>query len=166
MGQSVKKTKSEVQLQRLKNVIVSMLQANENLMTFHKSITTDPKAIKVYNKSIKESRKAMVVISQVKHIDILTSLYNALISGKESYFAIFGSVILAKNKVVYWDKTEKGYKEFLKLEAEAKAKSKQEYEEKLKQQELVNKAKAEGKKVEFSYENGKLKPLIVEDKPN
>ena len=166
MGQRVKQSKADVQKQRLKNAIISVLQANESIMTFHKTLVSDEKSLKIINKSIKQSRKAMLIINQVKHIEILQSLYNALLSGKENYFALFGSVILAKNNVIRWDTTEKGFNEFLKLEAEAKAKSKKEYEEKLKEQELIKKAKEEGKKVEYAYVDGKMKPYIVEDKPN
>lgn len=166
MGHKNTKTKADVQKERLKALLISILQANEKIMVFHKTLTEDKKAIQVINKSIKQSRKAIEIISQVKHIEILNSLYNALVSGKENYFALFGSVILAKNNVVKWDTTEKGFQEFLRLEAEAKAKSKKEYEEKLKQQEMIKKAKEEGKKIEYAYKDGKLQPLIVEDKPN
>lgn len=161
-----KRTKEEIQKERLKKVIISILSACENIMVFHKTLTNDKESLKIINKTIKRSRKATEIISQVKHIEILQSLYNTLVSGKENYFAVFGTLILAKNNVRRWDTTEKGFQEFVKLEAEAKARSKKEYEEKLKQQEIVRKAKEEGKKVEYSYENGKIKPIIIEDKPN
>lgn len=165
MGQQIK-DKSNVQKRALKKIFLDILKSNEDIMCFHRTLTKDEKSRKVIDKSIKQTRKAMKIIEQVEHIEILNSLYNALISGKENYFVLFGTLITSKNNVVKWDKTEKGFKEFLRLEAEAKAATKKEYEDKLKQQEILEQAKKDGKKIEYAYEDGKLKPLIVEDKPN
>lgn len=143
-----------------------MLQMNHDIMNFHKTLTNDEKALKIINKSIKTTKRAMEIVGQVKHIEILQSLYNTLLSGKENYFVILPTLLTNKNQVIRWDTTEKGFNEFLELERNAKEKSKQEHEEYVKQQEIIKKAKEDGKKVEFAYENGKLKPIIVEEKTN
>ena len=166
MGQRVKKTKLDVQKERLIQIIKDLLQTNVDLMAFHKTLTNDANALKIINKSIKMTKRAIEIIGQVKHIEILQSLYNTLLSGKENYFVLVGTLITSKNKVYYWDNSEKGFKEFLELENEAKAKSKEEFEERKKQQEIIEKAKRENKKIEFALENGKIKPIIVGDMAN
>lgn len=166
MGLKVKKTKKDVQMDRLKETLVNILVANKSLMRFHKTLTNDEKALKVINKSIKQTDRAIEIIWSVKHIEILESLYNTLLSGKENYFVLFATLITRKNTIIKWDKTDKGFQEFLKLEEQAKAKSKEEYEKRLKQQEIIKKAQEDGKKIEMVYVNGKLEPHIVEEKAN
>jgi len=166
MGQRLKRTKLDVQKERLKQVLKDLLQTNIDLMAFHKTLTNDTNALKTINKSIKMANRAMEIVSQVKHIEILQSLYNTFLSGKENFFVLISATISNKNKVSYWDNSEKGFEEFRKLENEAMAKTKAEYEERKKNQEIIEKAKRENKKIEFALENGKIKPIIVGDMAN
>ena len=166
MGQSKKYDKLSVQKARLKSVFISMLETNSAIMRFQLTLTDDKNDIKGIKKFIKNSQKAIEIISGVNHYEILVSLYNTFISGKETYFCALEKTINRKDTIVKWDRTKKGFDLFLKLESDAKAKSKEEYEKKLKQQEMIRKAKEEGKKVEMVFVDGKLQPHIVEEKPS
>ena len=68
-------------------------------------------------------------------------------------------------KIKHWD-TEKGFKDFIKAQEKAFEQCDKELEEKKKEREFVEKAKAEGKNVELMYHKGKIKPVVVEEKPN
>lgn len=166
MGQSKKYDKLSVQKARLKSVFISMLETNSAIMRFQLTLTDDPTEQKGLKKFIKDSQKAIQIISGVNHYEILVSLYNTFINGKETYFCTLEKTINRKDTIVKWDRTKKGFELFLQLESEAKAKSQEEYEKKLKQQEMIRKAKEEGKKVEMVFVNGKLQPHIVEEKPS
>ena len=160
------KDKSIVQKERLKEVIIGLLNANIEIMKFHKTLTNEEKSVRTLNRSIRQSNKAIGIVREVEHIEILQALFNSFVAGKENYFVMLGSTICSKNNVIRWDKSEKGFQEFVRLENEAHAKTKQEYEERLKQQEIIKKAKEDGKKIEFAYKNGKLEPIIVSEKTN
>lgn len=166
MGHKEKPTKVEVQKARLKNVFINLLETEISLMLLHKTLTSDEKALKIVAHKIQQAKKSIRIINEIQHIEILQSLYNSFLGGKEVFFAYIPATLLANNNVKRWDTSEKGFQEFLKLDAEAKAKSKQEYEERLKQQELLKKAQEQGKKVEYVMKDGKMQPFIVEDKPN
>ena len=166
MGHKDKPTKLEVQKQRLKRVFNCMLDSEIAIMDFQLTLATEDEHIKGIKKVIKDSEKAKNIVTNITHYEILVSLYNAFINGKESFYVMLSSTINSKNKVIYWDRTKKGFQEFIRLEQEAKAQSQKDYEEKLEQQKIIQKAKEEGKKIEMVFENGKLKPIIVEDKTN
>lgn len=166
MGHKKDINKLEVQKEKLKSVFFSMLDCEIAIMKFQLTLANEEKHIKGIKKVIKDSEKAKTIISGLVHYEILVSLYNAFINGKESFFVMLSSTINSKNKVNYWDKTKKGFQEFIILEEQAKAQTQKELDERLKQQEIIKKAKEEGKKIEMVFENGKLKPIIVEDKPN
>lgn len=166
MGHKVKKDMLDVQKGRLKNVFIEMLHTNIAIMRFQLTLTNEPNEIKGLKKFIKESEKAIEIITSVQHYEILVSLYNAFVNGKETYFATLCKTINDKNTIKKWDRTEKGFKLFQDLENQAKAKSKEEYEKKLKQQEMIKQAKEQGKKIEMVYVDGKLQPRIVEEKTN
>ena len=158
--------KVDVQKARLKNIFLDMLKTNMSIMEFQLTLTDDLKDKKGLKGFIKETYKAMEIVTSITHYEILVSLYNTFLNGKETYFHTLCKTINNKNTIVKWDRTEKGFKLFQKLESDAKAKSKEEYEKKLKEQEMINKAKAEGKKVEMVFVDGKLQPRIVEEKPS
>lgn len=143
-----------------------MLDSEIAIMDFQLTLATEDEHIKGIKKVIKDSEKAKNIVTNITHYEILVSLYNAFINGKESFYVMLSSTINSKNKVIYWDRTKKGFQEFIRLEQEAKAQSQKDYEEKLEQQKIIQKAKEEGKKIEMVFENGKLKPIIVEDKTN
>lgn len=166
MGQRVKKDKVNVQKERLKVIFNNMLETNIAIMNFQLTLAEKPEEIKGLKKFIRESEKAKEIINSIVHYEILVSLYNSFVNGKETYFATLCKVINRNDTIKKWDRTEKGFKLFLKLESAAKLQAKTEYEKQKEQQEILKKAKEEGKKVEFTYENGKLKPIIVGEKAN
>ena len=146
-----------------------MLLATEiNIMDFQLTLTDDPKTKQAIKKVIRDSQKAQEIVMKITHYEILVSLYNAFVNGKESFYVMFSATINAKNKVTYWDRTKKGFQEFIKLEQEAKAQSQKDYEEKLKQQEIIKKAQEEGKKIEYMVDpvTKQLKPIIYEKGDN
>lgn len=158
--------KLEVQKNRLKKLFADILNVNIDIMCFQLTLTDKEEDIKGLKKLIRESEKAIEIINSIVHYEILVSLYNTFINGKETYFVSLVKTVNRKDTIVKWDRTKKGFDLFLKLESEARAKSKEEYEKKLAQQELIKKAKEEGKKVEMVYIDGKLQPHIVEENPN
>lgn len=162
----VTKNKLDVQKEKLKSVFLNMLNTNIAIMNFQISIANNQNDIKGLKRFIKDSEKAIEIVTSITHYEILISLYNTFVNGKETYFVALCKTVNNKNTIIKWDRTKKGFDLFLKLESEAKAKSKAEYEQKLKQQEMIKKAKEEGKKVEMVFIDGKLQPRIVEEKAN
>lgn len=157
------KSKAQNQINTLKRIFVKMLETSIEIMNFQLTLTDKPEEKKGLKSFIKEEQKAIVLINSVKHYEILVSLYNSYINGKESYFVSLCRIINNKDTIRVWDKDEKGFQKFIDLENEARAKTKEEYEKKLAEQERIKQAKAEGKKVEMVLENGKLTPRIVEE---
>lgn len=147
--------------QQLISIIRHVLETNIEIMTYYKFMAADDKSRRVCSKSIRQSRNAIKKLYHVKHIEILVSLYNTIVGGKEIIFVSGGSLICSK-QFDRWDKTEKGFKEFLALEEESKKIQKEQMEQQRQTQEMVKKAKEEGKEVEMLYDNGKLKPIIKE----
>ena len=166
MGHNDKTSKLDVQKQRLKTIFTDMLLTNIAIMEFQLTLTDKEEDKKGLKRFIKESKKAIVIINSVVHYEILVSLYNTFLNGKEVYFTSLCKIINNKTTIVKWDRTEKGFKLFLELENQAKAKSQEEYNKRLEQQEMIKKAKEEGKKVEMVLIDGKLQPRIVEEKTN
>ena len=166
MGQKKKLNKLDVQKQRLKRVFTSLLDSEIAIMNFQLTLATEKEHIKGIKNVMKASEKAKNIINGIVHYEILVSLYNSFVSGKESFYVIISSTINSKNKVTYWDRTKKGFQEFVALEQEARAQSQKDYEERLEQQKMIQKAQAEGKKVEMIFQDGKLKPIIVGEKTN
>lgn len=166
MGQRVKKSKIDVQRALLKDIFVSMLTTNIEIMRFQITLTKDKDDIKGLKKFIRDSQKAIEIVNGVVHYEILVSLYNTFLNGKETYFVSLSKTISNKATIRKWDKSERGFKLFLELENQAKAKTQEEYNKKVAQQEMIRRAKEEGKKVEMVYVDGKLQPRIVEEKIN
>lgn len=162
MDKSKKQSKCDIQKEYLKKIFRSMLETNKTIMQLQMTLTEKEEEKKGLKKFVKETEKAVEIINSICHYEILVSLYNSFINGKETYFVTLCKTINNKKTIVHWDRTEKGFKEFIKLEEEAKAKTKAEYEEKIKEREMIEKAKQEGKKIEMVYIDGKLKPQIVD----
>ena len=156
--------KENTKKQYLIKIISRLLEANIDLMSYYKALASDDESKKTCAKSIRKSRLALEKIKKVNHIEILQSLYNTLISGKENIFVLAGSLICSK-QFYYWDNTKNGFKEFMELENKAKEEQKTKLEEQRKERESIAKAKAEGKKVEMVYDpkTKKLKPSIIEE---
>lgn len=166
MGHREKTDKLSVQKARLKHVFVRLLETEKAIMCFQLTLATETEHIKGIKKIIKDCDKAIEIINGIVHYEILVSLYNAFVNGKESYYVMISSTINSKKKVVHWDKSKKGFQEFLQLEEQARAQSQKDYEEKLEQQKIIQKAKEEGKKIEMIFQDGKLKPIIVGEEEN
>lgn len=158
--------KVNVQKQKLKSVFNNLLNTTKEILSFQLTLTQKEEEIKGIKKLIKRCDKAKEIIDSVNHIEILVSLYNSFIAHKENYYVLLSSTITSKNTITRWDRTQKGFQEFMKMENEARAKSKEEYERKTKQQEMIRQAQAQGQKVEFAYKDGKLEPTIVSEKAN
>ena len=150
------------QREHLQKIFTKLLESEIEILQFQKSISKSQKDKDGLNKMINHGRKAIKTICDLKHTEILVSLYNSFVNGKEPFFVSLERVINAKI-TQKWDKTDKGFKEFLLAEEEARSKSKKEAEEKVKQKEFIANARENGKKVEMIYKDGKLKPVIVED---
>lgn len=156
-----KKNKNK-QASQLQSVLYSLLYANKEIMKFHLLNCDDPKLKKILRKSIKQSEKAIQIVYTIKHIEILTSLYNTFVYRKENYFVTIGAVIC--KSVDKWDKTEKGFKEFLELEEEAKEMALAQEKITLEKRKKIEDARKEGKKIEMVFKNGHLEPVVVEEK--
>ena len=137
-------------------IMTNILETNIKIMLYYREIASNKESKAICNKSIKESK-----------VEIIRSLFNHLVNGKEQYYVMSGS-LCSYDKIIEWDTTEDGFKEFIKLEDEGVKKSQQEFEEKQKQAEMIKKAQEEGKTVEMIYDNEakKVKPIIVEEKSN
>lgn len=166
MGQHTKTNKLDVQKEHLKHIFVDMIVTNIDIMQFQMTTTTKKEEKQGLKKWIKLSEKAIEIIHSVDHYEILVSLYNSFVNKKELYFLTLVNSVVDKNTITKWDKSEKGFKEFLKKEQQAIAQSKQEAKENQDNIEFIRKAKEQGKKVEMLFKDGKLKPVIVEEKSN
>lgn len=150
------------QREHLQNIFLSLIDSEISILQFQKSIAKEQKDKSGLNKMINKGKKAKNVICDLRHTEILVSLYNSFVNGKEPFFVSLERVLNSKI-TQKWDKTDKGFKEFLLAEEEARAKSKKDAEEKAKQKEFIANARENGKKVEMIYKNGKLTPVIVEN---
>lgn len=164
MGQR-KGTKLNVQKEKMVEIFVKMLETNKAILEFQLTLLTKEEHIKNIKKIIKKTTKAIEIIKGISHYEILVSLYNSFVNKRETYFIALYGTIMSK-KIQHWDKTKKGFKEFLEEEKKAIEQFDNEMEEKRKTQEIIKKAKEEGKKVELMYIDGKIKPVVVNEKPN
>ena len=162
----VKKNKLDIQKERLKKLFVGMMETTIDVLNFQMTLAKEQKDISGIKKLIRTTTKAIDIIKNVQHYEILVSLYNSFVNGKETYFVAMTRTIVSKNTITKWDKSERGFKLFKELEKEAIAKSEKELEEKRKENEMLEQAKKEGKKVELLYKDGKVKRVIVEEKTN
>ena len=165
MGQKTNR-KLQVQNRKLKNMLISMADTNIAIMEFNLTLTKEKKDKEITKKLIKMSRKAKEIIESVQHNEILVDLYNSFVSGNMPLFIAFVRTVTLPKKIKHWDSSEKGYKDFLKAREQAIAKSEEELKQKRKERENIAKARAEGKNVELMYKDGKVKYVIVEEKPN
>lgn len=149
------------------SVLTSILEASISVMNFYKVVALDEKSREICDKSIGNAKNGIEKIKTIKHIEILRSLFNHMVVGKESYFAMCGS-LCSFEKIDFWDNTRKGFIEFKKLEELGKQEELEKQEEIKKNREVIKKAQEEGKNVEMLYdkETKKIKPIIVEEKHN
>ena len=148
----------------LKAIICRMINVAEGIVQFQKENDNDPTHKKTYDKLLRHCNSAFHLVFNCQHIEILASLYNSFVSGKEQYYIVLTESIY-KN-VKKWDTTKKGFEEFLELDRQAREKYQEEVDERIKQQEMIKKAREEGKKIDFVFENGKLIPVVIEENKN
>ena len=166
MGQKARQDKLSVQKGKIKAIFTEMISVNIAVMRFQMTLTDKKEEIKGLKHFIKESEKAQAIINSVNHYEILVSLYNSFVNGKEQYFLSLVRTVNSRQTIIKWDRTKAGWQDFLNKEKLAKAKSEEEQKEMAEKQEIFRKAKEEGKKIEMVYIDGKLQPTIVEEKPN
>lgn len=166
MGLNKYDKKLNVQKEQLKEIMINMCKVNLSIMEFQYSVAKTPKEKRGLNTLIKHSYRAISMIKNVSHYEILISLYNTFVNKKEIYFLSMVKTIINPKTIARWDKSEKGFQEFLKLENNANEMAKQEAKENQEKVEFIKKAKADGKKVEMLFKDGKLKPVIVEETTN
>lgn len=158
-------TNLEKQKDLLKAIFSTLLLTNIHILEFQQTLTNDSKEKEGLKTIINKTWKAIDIVGEIKHYELLVSLYNMYVNKKETYFiSICGSI--TSKQLRKWDKSEKGFKEFLKLEQEAIDDYNKKQEESKQQADFIKKAREEGKKVEMMYKDGKITPVIVEDKPN
>lgn len=156
---------TRMQINQIKEIIISLLKVNLANIEFQKSISKEKEHRKTFTRLIQHTNKSIELVRNIKHLDILTSLYNTFASGKEAFYITLSENVY-KN-VAKWDSSEEGHQEFVKLEQESKAQYEREQKEKKEKQLAIEKAKQEGKKIEWTMnEKGKLEQTIVEEKVN
>ena len=148
-------------------ILTGILTTNISIMYMYKENATDEKSKSICNKSIRQCRKGIKLLPTIQHIEILRSLMEKIVYGKEHYFAVSGA-LCSYDKIITWDTTENGFLEFTKLEEEEKLLRQKQFEEKQKQQEFVKQAQEQGKNVEMIYDKDtkQIKPIIVDEKTN
>ena len=159
----MKHNKLDVQKNTIKCVLNYLICTNIAILEFQLTLTDNKEEIKGLKNLIKKSREAQKIVWKIDHYEILISLYNMYINKKETYFiSLVGSI--TSKEMRRWDKTKVGFKEFLKAEKEAQDDYNKTLEEGHKNLDFIRKAKENGKKVEMIYKDGKIKPVIVEEK--
>lgn len=152
---------------KLKKVFISLINVGVALFEIHLSLVEKEKDKQPLKQLLKDCKKAVDIINGIEHVEILVGLYNSFVAQQETYFALLVKTVVKKdgkrNVINYWDKTKKGFEEFLRLEKEAISKTKEELEEKEAERKAIAKAQAQGKKVEFMLVDGKMKPIIKID---
>ena len=124
----------------------------------------DLDTIKVLENAIEKSEKALVEIDKIEHLEILRAIYNDYVNKISSHLVMGGALVISP-KIQEWDKTEKGYNEFVIANKEALKLAKQKAKEQQESQLAIQKAQEQGKKVQMLYDpvTKKVKPIIEEN---
>ena len=141
-----------------------MITTAVQIVEFQKENDLDKTHRNTYEKLLRHCHRAEKLVWGCQHIEILASLYNSFVSGKEQYYIILSESIY-KN-VKRWDTTKKGFEEFMALDQEARDKFESEKQEREQQMETIRKAREQGKKVDFVFEKGKIVPVVLEETKN
>ena len=155
---------SKNQINKIKDILITMLRVNIANLEYQKSVSKVKKHRQTFDNLIEHTNKSISLIRNCKHYDIIADLYNSFVGGKETFYIALSECVY-KN-VEKWDTSEEGYQEFIRLQKEAIEKSNAEEEEKQRMKETFENARKQGKKVEWMYADGHIKPVIVEEKPN
>ena len=160
--------KEQFERKYLIEIIKKFLDLNIENCKFMKELYKGNKQIiDTLNKSIRQSKKSLEIIHQYKHIEVLRAIYGDCIGKIQGQLMIGGTLITSKT-TLHYDRNEKAFKEFLNIQEE----NKKIYEQKLKEQResqiAIEKAKEQGKKIEYMVDpiTKKLKPIVVESENN
>lgn len=147
-------------------IIGAYLTTSYNLMAYYKAVADTRKAKLVCTKSMKKLDQARIRINQIKHIEVLDYLYSTFIGNNVIAYSVSGNVVLS-DKLKEFD-TDTGVEELKQIMEEAQQKALEKQKQRADTINAVNKAKAEGKKVEMVWDNDTktAKPLIIEEKSN
>lgn len=148
------------------SIIQKYLETSKALMEYYHAVANTRKAKLVCTKSIKGIDQAITHLRQIKHIEVLDYLYSSFIGNNVIAYSISGKLVLAP-KLAEYD-TDQGVEELRQIMEEQKQKDLEREKKRQETIEAVNKAKAEGKKVEMVWDKDTktAKPVIVEEKPN
>ena len=126
--------------------------------------TGDSKSKRICTKTIHKLEQAIIRVNETKHIEILDYYYTLCIAPNFQVYAVVGS-LASSQKMVDYD-TDEGIVEFNKIIQEQQQKSLEKEKERQENAKAIQKAKEQGKNVEFVYDkdSGKVKPLIVDEK--
>lgn len=113
MGQQDQE-KLEVQKESLRKVFVDLITTNISIMNFQLSIQTDKTKRKKLQMSVRQSEKALDVIKNIKHAELLQDLYVDFIRGGEPFFMNVPSFVVAENKLQHFD-TDDGFEEYMEI---------------------------------------------------
>ena len=158
----------KLERKHLIKIITKFLETNiENCNFMKKLYAKDEKTVKIINKSINQSKKSLELIHQIKHLEILRAIYGDCVGKLQAQFMVGGTLITSKTTQRF-DKTEKGFEEFIRIQKENQELYMQKMKEKKENAELIAKAKEEGKKVEYVVDpvTKKTRPMIVEENNN
>lgn len=147
------------------NILNRIIDVAVEMAKFNKTLIADKQKRTKINKYIKMCEKAKDRLLTIKHEEVLYSIYeNVAGKSKISLYTMCPSLIMHK-ATKHFD-TDKGFKEFLKLEEIGKKEEIAKAEEIRKNQEIIAQAKKEGKEVEFVYKDGKMQQIIVDKQTN
>lgn len=150
-------TKKEHQIK----IINKLIELNELLVDYNKTLTNDPQIRKTYNLYKKKCAKSKENLLNIKNEDVLDSVYKNLFYGKEPIYTL-AIALLTSKKIKFYD-SKKGHKVFLELEEDYKNKVIKEQKKVAENNKVVEEAKKNGKKVEFLVKDGKMQPVIVDN---
>lgn len=150
--------------QKLLSIIHNYLEMSISLMEYYKCVAPTRKAKYTCTKSIRSLQQAKIDICRYKHIELLEYIYASLIGNNVIMYSLSGTLVSSK-KIKEWD-TEQGFVDFQKEMEEQRKKHEEEQKQRALDQQAIQKAKEQGKKVEMVYdkETKKVRPLIVEEK--
>ena len=136
----------------------------DNCYFMRKLYKNSENAVKVFTKSIQQSKKAMLKVEKIKHIEILRAIYGDII-GQLSGQLMLGGTLICSKQLEKWDKNEKSFQEFLELQKENAKIYAEKIKEKQESMEIMKKAKEQGKKIEMMVDpiTKKVKPVVVEN---
>lgn len=160
----------EMNENKRKDLLLSLLNmyiaTSISVLKYLKATTSDEKARKVCDKSIRQCRKAQERLHKIKHIEILQYFYDTFIGNNVIAYSVSGSLVNSK-KVALWD-TDKHFQEFLDEMEEQRIYRERKEQERIDSINAIKKAKEQGKKVEMVYDKDKKKviPVIIDDKDN